>query len=77
MDIVVYSHTGYDVISYFRSAFTEVQKTAENADSDGFGSNFSGAALCLPHRLVGILFVNIIYRDGICRNGVFTKLYFL
>ena len=27
-----------------RHAFTEVRKTAENAASDGFGSNFSGAA---------------------------------
>ena len=58
MDIradLVYGFTGYDVTSYFRSAFTEVQKAAENAASDGIGSNFSDAAFCLPHQLVGIL----------------------
>ena len=53
---LVYSNTGYDVTSYFRSAFTEFRKTADNAASDGFGLNFSGAAFCLPHHLVGILF---------------------
>ena len=50
--------TGYDVTRYYRSAFIEVRQTAENAASDGFGSNFSGAAFCLPHQLVGILFSN-------------------
>ena len=40
--------TGYHVPSYFWSAFVEVRKkTAENAASDGFGSNFRGAAFCL------------------------------
>ena len=52
---LVYGHTGYDVTSYFLSAFTEVRKTAEIAASDGFGSHFSGGAFCLPHQLVGIL----------------------
>ena len=28
---------------------------AENTASDGFRSNFRGAAFCLPHQLVGIL----------------------
>ena len=51
---LVYSRTGYHVISYFRSAFFEVlKKAAENAASGGFGSNFSGAAfnqlLSSPH----------------------------
>ena len=32
---------------YFRSAFTEVRKTAENTASDGFESNFSGAVFCV------------------------------
>ena len=32
---MVYSHTGYDAASYFRSAFIEVRKTTENAASDG------------------------------------------
>ena len=50
---LVCSHTGYDVISYFRSKF---EKTAENAASDGFESNCSGVAFCLPHQLVGVLF---------------------
>ena len=36
-----YSHTGYAVTNYFQAAFTEVWKKAENATSDGFGSNFS------------------------------------
>ena len=43
-------HIGYDVTSYFRSAFIEVRETA-----DGFGSHFSDVAFCLPHQLVGIL----------------------
>ena len=53
---IVYSHSGYDVISYFQSAFIKVRKTAKIApsDADGFGLNFSGAALYLPHQLVGI-----------------------
>ena len=51
----VYSDTGCDVTSYFRSAFIEIRKTAANAAFDGFGSNFCGAAFCLPHQLVGIL----------------------
>ena len=33
----------------------DVRKGAENDTSDGFGSNFSGAAFCLPHQMVGIL----------------------
>ena len=52
---LIYSHAGYDVTSYFRSAFIEVRKTVENAASDGFGSNVSGAAFCLPHQLVRFL----------------------
>ena len=50
MDIhtdLVFSHAKYDVTSYFQSVFIEVRKTAENAPSDGFRSNFSVAALCL------------------------------
>ena len=35
---------------------SKFEKTAVNAASDGFGSNFSCAAFGLPHRLVGILF---------------------
>ena len=54
-DIWPHKSAGYDVTSYFQSAFIEVRKTAENAASDGFGSNFSGAAFCLPHQLVGFL----------------------
>ena len=51
---LVYSHTGYYIISYFRSAFIEVRKTTENAASDSFGF-FCDAAFCLPHQSVGIL----------------------
>ena len=54
--VMSYSHTGYDVTSYFRTAFTEVRKTAENAASDSFRSQFSGVAFCLPHQLMDILF---------------------
>ena len=55
---LVYSRTGYDVTRYFRSAFVEVRKTAENVASGGFVSNFSGAAFCLPCQLVDILLLN-------------------
>ena len=45
---LVYSHARYDVTSYLRSAFIKVRKTAENATSDVFESNFSGAAFACP-----------------------------
>ena len=51
----IYRRTGYGVTSYFRSAFIEVIKAAENAASDGFGSFFSGASFCLTHQFVGHL----------------------
>ena len=35
---------------------SKLDKTAENAASDCFGSNFSAAAFRLPHQLVGVLF---------------------
>ena len=57
MDIqadIVFSHTGYDFTSYFRSTFIEVRKSARNAASDG-RSNLSGAALCLAQPLGGLL----------------------
>ena len=54
---LVYSRTGYDVTSYFRSAFIEVEKTTENAAVDGVESNFSGAAFCLPRPLVHFFFI--------------------
>ena len=41
--------------SYFGSIFIEVRKTAENAASYGFGSNFSGAAFCLSRQLEDFL----------------------
>ena len=44
-------HTGYDVISYFRSAFLKVRKTVENVATYRFLSNFSGAVF-----LGGLLF---------------------
>ena len=52
---LVYSRVKYDVISYFWSAFLEFRKNDRNATSAGFGSNFSGAAFCLPYQLVGYL----------------------
>ena len=39
----VYNCTGYEIISYYLSAFIEVRKKNENVASDDFGSNFSGA----------------------------------
>ena len=44
---LVYSHTGYDVISYIQSAFIKVRKTAKYA-FNGFGLNFCGAVFCMP-----------------------------
>ena len=44
----------HDITRYFRSAFIEVRKTADNTASDGFESNLSGAAFYLPRQLVGI-----------------------
>ena len=40
----------------FRPLFNPdpLRKTAENAASDGFGSNFSGTAFCLPHQFLNI-----------------------
>ena len=57
---------GYDVISYFRSAVIEVQKTAENAATNGFEANFSSVAFCLPHHLVGFLFSLVCQRFSCC-----------
>ena len=48
---LIFSH-----ISYFQSGFIDVRKRPTNAASDGFGSNFSGVAFCLPHQLVSFLF---------------------
>ena len=64
MDIHAYLvHTEYDVTSYFRSALMEVEKTSENADSDSFGSHYSGAAFCLAQP-IGWLFVIVISGQG-------------
>ena len=49
-----YKHTGYDDTSCFRSAVIGVQNTA-NAASDGYWSNFSGAAFCLAQPIGGLL----------------------
>ena len=35
---------------------SKFEKPAENAASEGFRSNFSGTAFCLPHQVVGFLF---------------------
>ena len=50
-----YSLAGYDVTRYFRSSFIEVERTAENAASDGFGSHLSGTAFCLDQPTGGFL----------------------
>ena len=54
-DDLFYSRTGHDAASYFRSAFIEVRKTAENDAQDGFGANFMGAAFCLAQPAGGLL----------------------
>ena len=51
-----FSHTDYQLLPI---GISRCSKTAKNAASDGFGSNFSGAAFRLPHQLVGILFYYI------------------
>ena len=69
MDIqaeIVYSQTGYCVISYFRLTFTEVRKTTGIAASDGWWPNFSSAASCLLHQLVGFLLTPV---DGLIYNS--------
>ena len=58
MDIhadLVYTQTGYDVISYFQSAFLEAKKTAENATSNGFVLILFALRFCLSHQLVGFV----------------------
>ena len=40
MDTQAYSHTGYNVTNYVRSAFINVRKTAEKASYDDFGRIF-------------------------------------
>ena len=53
---LVYSHYGYDVISYFRWIFIKDENTAENAAShDDFVSNLSDTPFCIPYQLVGFL----------------------
>ena len=54
-----YSHTRYNVTSYFRLVFIEVRKIVENATSDCFGSYFKGSAFCLAQPFGGLLVLNI------------------
>ena len=55
----------------FQLVFIEVRKTVENATSDGFWSNFSGAAFCLLHQLVGFLFSSLAgYKNVAVRSPV-------
>ena len=50
--------------------YRSLKKTAENVTSHGFGSNFSGAAFCLPHHLVDILLFYLYYlRNGGTNNA--------
>ena len=64
---LVYRNTGYEVINPSSRYFSKFEKkTVESAASFGFGLNFSGAALCLPHQLVGFLL--LCY----CFYGVFN-----
>ena len=42
------NRTWHEVTMYFRPEVIDVRKRAENDASDGFGSNSSGAAFCLP-----------------------------
>ena len=54
-----FSHIGINIISYFWSSFIEFRKKNENAASDGFGSNLSGAVICLLNQLLGFLFCQL------------------
>ena len=67
----VYSHTGYGVTSYFRSVFIEVRKMAENAASNGFGSNFSSAAFCLTQPIGALL---VPFQDSSHLSKCFVQL---
>ena len=49
------SPTRYGVTSCFRSAVIKITKSVEKVDSDGFGSNFSGAVICLAQPIGGLL----------------------
>ena len=55
---LVYAHPGYDVTSFFRSAFIEVRKKRRKCTFDGFESNFGGAAF-YPAQPIGGLIVFI------------------
>ena len=49
----LYSHTGYDVTSYFRSAF--LLQFESMTESDGFVSNLVARRFTCPNQLVGFL----------------------
>ena len=51
----VYNHIGYDVTTYRRSEVIDVRKTAENAGSNGFGSNVECCGILLAPPLGGHL----------------------
>ena len=55
---LLYNQIGYDLASYFRSAFIKVRRTAENATTDDFVSNFSIAPFCLAQRIGGLLVIS-------------------
>ena len=75
VDIWFHKSAEYDITSHFESVFIKVWKTAENAASDGFWSNLGGAAFCLPHQLVGFLFVYLlIFQLVILLTGMATLL---
>ena len=56
---IIYSHIGYDVTNYFRSAFIEVRKTTENVASDGVRSNFCGMTFCLAQPIGRVLILGL------------------
>ena len=51
---------GYVDISYAGQHLWKFEKTVHNVASYCFGSNYSGAAFCLPHQLVAFLFKTIL-----------------
>ena len=51
-EIIIHHHHHHRLSSTF---YATLRKTAENAASDGFWSNFSAAAFCAPNQLVGVL----------------------
>ena len=74
---LVYSHTGYHIVSYFRSAFLEVRKQLKMPHPTVLG-RILVAAFCLHHQLVGFLLDKANRRMAFCyqrlpRSALFVR----